>query len=99
MYSIIPNGAHYDAKVALHDPNFLPWIFAQRRGSPQVPFEKIARAKEKRPTSLEKKSELVKNISFSASGLHFVCAAIRFVPPGSPPSAALVRNDTVCVGG
>ena len=55
LYSIIPNGADYDAKAALHDPNFLPWIFAQRRGSPQVPFEKIARANDERPTSLEKK--------------------------------------------
>jgi predicted peptidase len=56
IFTIVPNGAHYDAKLAaLHDRNFLPWMFAQRRGTPQVPFEKVAGPKDKRPTSLEKK--------------------------------------------
>ena len=56
MFTVVPNGVHYDAKnAALHDPNFLPWIFAQRKGHPVVPFEKVAKRKDKRPTSLEKK--------------------------------------------
>jgi predicted peptidase len=61
MFSIIPNGAHYDAKnSALHDPNFLPWMFAQHRGSAEVPFEKIAKPKDKRPTSLAKAQSTAK---------------------------------------
>jgi predicted peptidase len=57
LFSIFPNGTHNDIKTsALSERNFLPWMFAQRRGSPEVPFEKIARPKDKRPTSLEKKS-------------------------------------------
>ena len=55
LYSIYPNGVHYDAKRGLHEPNLLPWMFAQRRGSAEVPFEKVAKPKDKRPTSLEKK--------------------------------------------
>jgi predicted peptidase len=55
MFTVYQNGAHYDAKKGLHDPNLLPWMFAQRRGSPEVPFEKVAGPKDKRPTSLEKK--------------------------------------------
>jgi predicted peptidase len=56
MFTVVPNGVHYDAKkAALHDPNFLPWIFAQRKGHAEVPFEKVAGPKDKRPTSLEKK--------------------------------------------
>jgi len=56
MFTIYPNGVHYDAKRGgLHERNLLPWMFAQRRGSAAVPFEKIAGPKDKRPTSLEKK--------------------------------------------
>jgi predicted peptidase len=55
MFTVYPNGVHYDAKKGLHDPNLLPWLFAQRRGSAEVPFEKVAGPKDKRPTSLEKK--------------------------------------------
>jgi hypothetical protein len=40
-------------KRGLADPNLLPWMFAQRRGKPVVPFDKIAGPKGKRPTSLE----------------------------------------------
>ncbi|HEV3344063.1 MAG TPA: hypothetical protein VG125_27055 [Pirellulales bacterium] len=54
LYTIVPNGQHYDAKVkALADPSLLPWLFAQRRGKPAVPFDKIASASAKRPTSLD----------------------------------------------
>jgi hypothetical protein len=49
------NGVHSDAKNGLSEPNFLPWMFAQRKGAPQVPFEKIAGPKDKRSTSLQKK--------------------------------------------
>ncbi len=56
MFTIYPNGTHNDVKNrALHDRNLLPWMFAQRRGSAEVPFEKVAAPKDKRPTSLEKK--------------------------------------------
>jgi predicted peptidase len=55
MFTVYPNGVHYDAKKGLHDKNFLPWIFAQRKGAAEVPFEKVAGPKDKRPTSLEKK--------------------------------------------
>jgi predicted peptidase len=56
MYTIVPGGAHYDAKShALEDPNLLPWMFAQVRGKPAVPFDQVAKPKDKRPTSLEKK--------------------------------------------
>ena len=56
MFTIVSNGVHYDAKNAgLHEPNLLPWMFAQRRGAALVPFENVARPKDKRPTSLQKK--------------------------------------------
>jgi predicted peptidase len=56
MFTVVANGVHYDAKrAALHDPNFLPWIFAQRKGHAAVPFEKVAGPKDKRPRNLEKK--------------------------------------------
>jgi predicted peptidase len=56
MFTIIPNGVHWHPKsTALGERNFLPWMFAQRRGTPEVPFDKIAKPKDKRPTSLEKK--------------------------------------------
>ena len=56
MFTVIPNGVHWDSKThALGERNFLPWMFAQRRGTPEVPFDKIAKPKDKRPTSLEKK--------------------------------------------
>ncbi len=56
LFTIFPNGVHNDAKSrGLQERNLLPWMFAQRRGSPEVPFEKIARPNDKRPTSLDKK--------------------------------------------
>jgi predicted peptidase len=55
MFTIYPNGVHYHAKNGLHERNLLPWMFAQRRGKPEVPFDKVAGPKDKRPTSLQKK--------------------------------------------
>ncbi len=56
MFTIISNGVHWHPKsTALNERNFLPWMFAQRRGTPEVPFDKIAKPNDKRPTSLEKK--------------------------------------------
>ena len=55
MFTIYPGGVHYHAKKGLHDRNLLPWMFAQRRGQPEVPFEKVAKPTDKRPTSLVKK--------------------------------------------
>jgi predicted peptidase len=55
LFTIIAKGQHYDAKSrGLAEPNLLPWMFAQTRGKPPVPFDKIAGPKDKRPTSLEK---------------------------------------------
>jgi predicted peptidase len=54
LFTIYPKGVHWDALRGLHDRNLLAWMFAQRRGSPAVPFEKIAGPKDNRPTSLEK---------------------------------------------
>jgi predicted peptidase len=54
MFTIYPNGAHYDSKRGLQDPNLFRWMFAQRRGQPEVPFEKVAKPTDKRPTSLGK---------------------------------------------
>jgi predicted peptidase len=56
LFTIYPNGVHYDAMQGLYDRNFLPWMFAQRRGKPTVPFDKIAGPKDRRPTSLAKKT-------------------------------------------
>ena len=56
MFTIYPKGVHYHAKGGLHDPNLMRWMFAQHRGKPEVPFDKVAGPKDKRPTSLEKKS-------------------------------------------
>ena len=55
MFTLYQNGVHYDAKKGLREPNFVPWMFAQRKGAAPVPFEKIAGPKDKRPTSLQKK--------------------------------------------
>jgi predicted peptidase len=55
LFTIYPNGAHYDSKKGLQDKNFLPWMFAQRRGKSVVPFEEVAKPTDKRPTSLAKK--------------------------------------------
>jgi predicted peptidase len=55
MFTIIPNGVHHNALDGLNDPNLIRWIFAQRRGSPEVPFDQIAKPTDKRPTSLHKK--------------------------------------------
>ena len=52
MFTIYPKGVHYNAVDGLHDPNLMRWMFAQRRGSPEVPFEKVAKPTDKRPTSL-----------------------------------------------
>jgi predicted peptidase len=55
LYTIVPNGQHYDAKgKGLGDPTVIPWMFAQHRGQPIVSFDKVAGPKAKRPTSLEK---------------------------------------------
>jgi predicted peptidase len=54
MFTIIPKGKHYSSKDGLHDPNLIRWMFAQRRGQPEVPFEKVAKPNDKRPTSLGK---------------------------------------------
>jgi predicted peptidase len=55
LYSIIPNGQHFDAKgKGFADPTLIPWMFAQRRGQPIVSFDNVAAPKAKRPTSLEK---------------------------------------------
>ena len=55
MYTIIPKGDHSSAwGKGLKDPTLLPWMFAQRRGRPHVPFEKVAGTSARRPTSLEK---------------------------------------------
>jgi hypothetical protein len=52
MLTLYQNGVHHDAKKGLREPNFLPWMFALRKGTAQVPLEKIAVPKDKRPTSL-----------------------------------------------
>jgi hypothetical protein len=44
-----------DSKKGLLDKNLLPWMFAQRRGKPVVPFEEVAKPTDKRPTSLTRK--------------------------------------------
>ena len=55
LYTIVAKGQHWDAKGrGLAEPNLLPWLFAQKRGRPMVPFDKIAGPKDRRPTSLEK---------------------------------------------
>jgi predicted peptidase len=54
MYTVVPGGAHWDAQRGLGDRNLLPWMFAQRRGTPAAPFDKVAGPKDKRPTSLQK---------------------------------------------
>jgi predicted peptidase len=55
LFTIVPKGVHWMAVTGgLAEPNLLPWMFAQRRGRPAVPFDKIARPKDKRPTSLQK---------------------------------------------
>ncbi|HEX3314406.1 MAG TPA: dienelactone hydrolase family protein [Gemmataceae bacterium] len=55
LYTVIPNGVHYDAKgKGLADPTVIPWMFAQKRGQPVVAFDSVAGPKAKRPTSLEK---------------------------------------------
>ncbi len=54
MFTIYSHGARYDSKRGLNDPNPFRWMFAQRRGQPEVPFEKVAKPSDKRPTSLEK---------------------------------------------
>ena len=55
MFTIYPKGVHSDAKKGLQDKNLLPWMFAQSRGKPVVPFEEIAKPTDKWPTSLTKK--------------------------------------------
>jgi predicted peptidase len=55
MFTIYPKGVHYHALNGLHDPNLFRWMFAQRRGQSPVPFEKVAKATDKRPTSLQQK--------------------------------------------
>jgi predicted peptidase len=56
MFTVYPNGVHFDARSrGLREPNLLPWMFAQRKGSPAVTLENIAGPKSKRPTSPAKK--------------------------------------------
>ncbi len=55
MFTIYPGGVHWSALAGLNDPNLLPWMFAQRRGAPHVPFDDVAKLHDKRPTSLRKK--------------------------------------------
>jgi predicted peptidase len=58
MYTIVPKGQHYDARVkGLAEPNLFPWMFAQQRGKAMVPFDDIAGPSAKRPTILEKPSQ------------------------------------------
>ncbi len=55
LFTIVPSGQHYDARAkGLGEPELLPWLFAQERGKPEVPFEKVAGPKAKLPTSLQK---------------------------------------------
>ncbi len=55
LYTVIPKGGHGDAKgKGLSDPEVIPWMFAQQRGKPLVPFDKVAGPNAKRPTSLAK---------------------------------------------
>jgi hypothetical protein len=63
MFTIYPNGVHYHARNGIHDPNLLPWMFAQRRGKPEVPFEKVAKPNDKRPTSLAIKQSTLSHAS------------------------------------
>jgi hypothetical protein len=36
-------GVYYNATNGLRDPNLSRWMFAQRHGQPEVPFEKVAK--------------------------------------------------------
>jgi predicted peptidase len=55
LYTVIPKGGHGDAKgKGLSDPEVIPWMFAQQRGKPLVPFDQVAGPAAKRPTSLAK---------------------------------------------
>ncbi len=42
LYSEYPYLGHDSWTTAYQEPQFLPWLFAQRRGQPAVSFEKIA---------------------------------------------------------
>ena len=42
LYSEYPYVGHDSWTTAYQEPQFLPWIFAQRRGQPAVAFEKVA---------------------------------------------------------
>jgi hypothetical protein len=54
LFTIVARGQHDDAKIhGLADRNLLWWLFAQRRGRPAVPFDKIAGPRDRRPTSLQ----------------------------------------------
>jgi hypothetical protein len=44
-----------ESKKGLKDKTLSPWMFAQRRGEPVVPFEEVAKPTDKRPRSLTKK--------------------------------------------
>src|SRR5579871_6361157 len=43
LFSIYSSANHWDAREkGLGEPNLLPWMFAQRRGKPAVPFDEVA---------------------------------------------------------
>lgn len=42
LYSEYPNVGHSSWTNAYTEPEFMPWLFAQRRGQAAVPFEKVA---------------------------------------------------------
>ena len=42
LFSEYPYLAHDSWSTAYSEPDFLPWLFAQRRGQPAVAFEKVA---------------------------------------------------------
>lgn len=42
LYSEYPTVGHSSWTNAYSEPEFMPWLFAQRRGQPPVPFEKVA---------------------------------------------------------
>lgn len=42
LYSEYPGTAHDSWTAAYQEPELFPWLFAQRRGQPAVPFEKTA---------------------------------------------------------
>ena len=55
LYTIVPKGGHGIAPAAaFSEPNLFPWMFAQQRGKPVVPFDQVAGPTAKRPTSLAK---------------------------------------------